>query len=132
MRDVLTWLPFLLACVGWTVTYLLYRAGQARTDGRAQSQVSSEMHDRVVKLETQMELLLGGMIRFAGTGVHSPHADFREIDALIDKLQKNDLSEPEIARLLGLLEVIIESGPADKVPAAELMLTSLRARYMYI
>lgn len=113
------WFALALSAVGILVTIVLYR-----------TKTGQEFHDRVVKLETQMELILGGMIAFSGPKVHSPHAGFEEIDELIDKQRKTGLSEPEIGKLIGLLEMVATEGPEEKRPVASLMLAALKAKHL--
>lgn len=62
-----------------------------------------EISDKIVRLETKMELFWNSMTDMAADALHKPHKEFAEMDSLWEKWKDRTITVTELERLQQLL-----------------------------
>lgn len=62
-----------------------------------------DISDKIVRLETKMELFWNSMTDMAADALHKPHKEFAEMDSLWEKWKNRTITVAEIGRLQELL-----------------------------
>lgn len=62
-----------------------------------------DISDKIVRLETKMELFWNSMTDMAADALHKPHKECAEMDLLLEKWKERTITITELERLLALL-----------------------------
>lgn len=124
------WILGALIPIGIAIMLLLWnlrsdRRKEKRYEAEKQSKEKEDLQRRLTQLETQISPFWATLQTKLAEALHHPHPESRESDALLEKLEKLTITEPERDRLRVLLQQTIDDPKVlteERAKAAMLLL----------
>jgi|ERR1051325_5805599 hypothetical protein len=124
MKDALPYISMAMTLIGFI--YLVTR--NKKSDDKETQKCISDLQERVVRIETKIDVFWKGVGFSASQVLHSPHTP--ELDRLIEKFQCDQIDDVELREFKMRLREIVESDEDKlKQKAARDVLTLIKVRY---
>jgi len=123
--NAATWIPLIAVFVA-VIGLFLTQKNFSTTLNKTLEKESREISNRIVALETKVDVVWKGVAFDLATVLHQPHPEYAERDDLLEKLLSDDIKAQELLRLRDILKDTVgtvhdEGNYGERVAASMLM-----------